>query len=98
MFKFESRRELYSVIQVRANARLPKLGRQNLCGSKHGIELFASTDRNDNHLIRGEHWRENETLIVTVSHDDCANHPSRHSPGCAVALLSAAAVHSDVDV
>ena len=47
---------MYSVIQVRANTRLPKLSSQKLRGSKHGIELFASTDRNDNYLIRGEHW------------------------------------------
>ena len=75
---------------MRANARLPKLGSQQLRGSKHRIELFASTDRHDNYLIRGEHWRQNEALIVTVSHDDCANHPRRHSPGCRVAQLKLA--------
>jgi len=48
---------LHSVIDVRANARLPEFSGQNLRGSKHAIELFASTDRNDNYLIRGEHWR-----------------------------------------
>src|ERR1700757_1213026 len=50
-------------------------------------QLRAPADRNDDHLVRGESWWQDQPLVVAVGHDDPADHPGGHPPGCGVAQL-----------
>ena len=49
--------------------------------------LRLGSDRNNYHLDRSQTWRQYQSVIIAVSHDECTNQSGRNTPRCSPYIL-----------
>jgi len=65
---------------------------------QHCFLPVAAWNRDDDHLVRGNPWRQNQSAVVAVGHDHAADQPCRDAPRCAVNELHRLVARLELDV
>ena len=79
--ELEARTLCRVVIILHGDAQLAELVDDRLQLSSNLRQLLvALVDRNDNHLDRSQLWRQYETVIIAVNHDEGTHQSGRNTP------------------
>ena len=79
--KLEARTLVVGVVVLHADAQLAQLVDDGLqLGCDLLQLLIALVDRNDDHLDRSQLWRQYETVVVAVDHDERTHQTGRDAP------------------
>ena len=69
------------VVVAHADAALLQLGDEGLDVAADLVTLLEClVDGDDDDLMRGERWGEDQTVIIGVAHDECTHQTGRYAP------------------
>lgn len=82
LVEFESGSYLFSIIQDRPDARFDQFITHPNSRLDHGLTLFGIRpgNRHDDHLVGGYPRRKDQTLVVSMGHDDHTDQPGTSPP------------------